>query len=119
MTARDIALRLVGLVVIGVVLWLLFTRLVSWSEVVAAVRGLTLWDWGLLVLVSAARIAVEPLLLIAVTPRLRWTQGLPGFLAPAATASVIPGPSDVAARYAMFRSWGYSPAQTSSTEALV
>jgi uncharacterized protein (TIRG00374 family) len=119
MRARDVALRFGGLVVIGVVLWLLFTRLVSWSEVVTAVRGLTLREWGLLVVVSAARIAVEPLLLMAVTPQLRWIQGLPGFLAAAATASVIPGPSDVAARYAMFRSWGYSGAQTSASVLLV
>ncbi|HSF87703.1 MAG TPA: lysylphosphatidylglycerol synthase transmembrane domain-containing protein [Acidimicrobiia bacterium] len=119
LTVRDVAIRLGGLVVIGVVLWLLFTRLVSWNEVVSAVRGLTLQDWALLALVSAVRLAVEPLLLMAVTPKLRWSQGVPSFLAPAATASVIPGPSDVAARYAMFRSWGYSASQTSASVLLV
>ncbi len=116
---RDILIQLGGLTVIGIVLWLLFTRLVSWSEVVTAVRNLTVRDWAPLVLVAAVRLALEPLLLMAVTPRLRWPQGLPAFLAPAATASVIPGPSDVAARYAMFRSWGYSPAQTSASVLLV
>jgi uncharacterized protein (TIRG00374 family) len=116
---RDVVLRLAGFVVIGAVLWLLFTRLVSWSEVVDVVQDLSSQDWLLLIAVSAVRIAIEPLLLMASTPKLRWRQALPGFLAPAATASVIPGPTDVAARYAMFRSWGYSGAQTSASVILV
>jgi uncharacterized protein (TIRG00374 family) len=116
---RDLVVRLVGLVVVAGVLWLLFTRVVSWGEVVAAVRGLTAGDWLLLVAVSLIRLALEPLLLMASTPRLRWSRALPGYLAPAAAASVVPGPSDLAARYAMFRSWGYSGAQTSASVLLV
>ncbi len=116
---RDIAIRLFGLVAVAVVLWLLFTQLVSWSDVVEAVRGLTARAWLALFVVSAVRLAIEPLLLMAATPRLRWGRALPAFLAPAATASVVPGPSDVAARYAMFRSWGYSGAQTSASVMLV
>jgi uncharacterized protein (TIRG00374 family) len=69
--------------------------------------------------VSLIRLAVEPLLLMASTPDLTWGRALPGFLAPAATASIIPGPSDLAVRYAMFRSWGYSGAQTSASVMLV
>ncbi|MCP4967482.1 MAG: flippase-like domain-containing protein [bacterium] len=116
---RDVAVRLGGILVVGVVLWLLFTRLVSWSDVADAVRGLDRGDWALLVLVSTARLAVEPLLLMATTPELSWSHALPGFLAPAATASVVPGPSDLAVRYAMFRSWGYSGAQTGASVILV
>lgn len=118
-TKRDAIIRVVGLVVVAVVLWLLFTRLVSWSEVVEAMSGLHASDWALLVAVSTVRIAIEPLLLMAATPKLRWPRALPGFLAPAAAASVVPGPSDLAARYAMFRSWGYSGAQTSASVLLV
>lgn len=116
---RDISLRVGGFAVIGVVLWLLFTRLVSWSDVADAMRGLDSGDWAMLVLVATARLAVEPLLLMATTPNLRWPRALPGFLAPAATASVVPGPSDLAVRYAMFRSWGYSSAQTGASVILV
>ena len=118
-SGRDVLLRLVGLVVVAAVLWLLFTRLVSWSEVVDAMAGLDAADWALLVLVAVVRIAIEPLLLMACTPKLKWSLALPGFLAPAATASVVPGPTDVAARYAMYRSWGYSGAQTSDSVILV
>lgn len=118
-TMRDVLIRILGLAVVAVVLWLLFTRLVSWSDVVDAMSGLDASEWGLLVLVAAVRIAIEPLLLMACTPKLRWPLALPGFLAPAATASVVPGPTDVAARYAMFRSWGYSGPQTSASVLLV
>ncbi len=116
---RDIAVQLAGLAVVIFVLWLLFTRLVSWDDGVDAVHDLSASDWLLLGAVTVVRLAVEPLLLMAATPRLSWSRALPAFLAPAATASVIPGPSDVAVRYAMFRSWGYSGAQTSASVMLV
>ena len=101
---RDVAIRVGGLAVVAVVLWLLFTRLVSWSDVADSIAGLAATDWAWLIAVSAIRVAIEPLLLMAATPKLRWPRALPGFLAPAAAASVVPGPSDLAARYPMFRS---------------
>ncbi len=116
---RNVVVQLAGLAIVAVVLWLLFTRLVSWSDVVEAVRDLSSKDWALLAAVTLVRLAIEPLLLMAATPKLSWSRALPGFLAPAATASVIPGPSDLAVRYAMFRSWGYSGAQTSASVMLV
>ncbi len=116
---RDIVLRIGGLLVVAGVLWWAFTNLVSWSDVVESVRDLTWGDWALLVVVATIRLAIEPLLLMASTPKLRWPRALPGFLAPASAASIIPGPSDLAARYAMFRSWGYSGAQTSASVLLV
>ena len=118
-TKRDILIRLGGLIIVAVVLWLLFTRLVSWDDVVEAMSDLDMGDWALLVGVAIVRIAIEPLLLMAATPKLRWSLALPGFLAPAAAASVVPGPSDMVARYAMFRSWGYSGTQTSASVLLV
>ncbi|NQV08168.1 flippase-like domain-containing protein [bacterium] len=118
-TRKNIAIRLAGLTVISLVIWLLFTRLVAWSDVAAAVSGLTATEWLLLAGVSAVRLGIEPLLLMASTPALRWPRALVSFLAPAATASVLPGPSDMVVRYAMFRSWGYSGAQTSASVLLV
>ena len=118
-TLRSTAVRILVLAVAGVVLWLLSRRIVDWAAVRDAVIGLDAANWLLLCVVAAARLAVEPLLLMAATPRLRWARALPGYLAPAATASVIPGPSDLAARYAMYRSWGYTAAQTSASVMLV
>jgi uncharacterized membrane protein YbhN (UPF0104 family) len=114
-----VVVRVAGIGAVAAVLWLLFTRLVSWSEVTAAVSRLTTSDWLLLVAVSGIRLAVEPLLLMAATPQLRWPRALPGYLAPTAAAVVVPGPSDLVARYAMFRSWGYSGAQTGASVVLV
>ena len=79
---RDLAIRLVGLGGVAAVLWLLFTRFVSWSEVTAAIDDLSARDWLLLVGVSGIRLAIEPLLLMAATPKLRWPKGFrcPGAL---------------------------------------
>jgi uncharacterized membrane protein YbhN (UPF0104 family) len=118
-TRRDVVLRVAGLVVVALVVWWAFTSLVSWNEMIDAVADLTGRDWITLTIVAAVRIAVEPLLLMAATPKLRWPRALPAFLAPASAASIVPGPSDLAARYAMFRSWGYSGAQTSASVIIV
>lgn len=116
---RAVIFRLLVLTVAGVVLWLVSRRVVDWGAVRDSLAGLSATDWLLLLGVATVRLAIEPLLLMAATPGLSWRRALPGFLAPAATASVIPGPTDLAARYAMFRSWGYSGAQTSASVMLV
>jgi uncharacterized protein (TIRG00374 family) len=116
---RDIVMRGLGLGVVGLILWWSFTRLVSWSDIVEAVGTLTAGDWGVLIVVAGIRLAIEPLLVMAATPHLRWPRALPAFLAPAAAVSVIPGPSDIAARFAMLRSWDYSGAQASASVILV
>lgn len=116
---RSAILRIAVLAVAGVVLWLVSRRIVDWAAVRDAMIGLTAADWLLLGGVAVVRLAIEPLLLMASTPKLTWPKAVPGYLAPAATASVVPGPSDLAARYAMFRSWGYSGAQTSASVMLV
>ncbi len=111
----QIIVRVVGLIVVAGVLWLLFTQVADWDEVWAAIKGLTIEQWALLLVAALARFVVEAVLLVAVTPGLPWKYALPAYLAPAAIASVVPGPSDLAARYAMFRSWGLDGAQTSSS----
>ncbi|MEA2001725.1 MAG: lysylphosphatidylglycerol synthase transmembrane domain-containing protein [Actinomycetota bacterium] len=116
---RSTTISIFGVAVVGLILWFVFTKMVSWSEVADAAGNLSSGDWLLLAGVALARLAVEPLLLVAVTPGLTWSRALGGYLAPAATAAVVPGPSDMAARYAMFRSWGISSAQTSASVVLV
>ncbi len=116
---RDTVIRIVGLGAVAVLLWWSLTRLVSWSDVVAVMGELTIADWGIVTGVAIVRIGLESTLLRAVTPRLGQLRALQGFLAPAAAVSVVPGPSDIASRYAMYRSWGYSGPQTSASVLLV
>ena len=116
---RDTVIRIIGLLAVIAILWWSLTRLVSWSEVVRVVGDLTIGDWASITAVALGRLAVEPLLLMGATPGLRWPRALPGFLAPAAAVSIVPGPSDLAMRYAMYRSWGYSAAQTSASVVLI
>ena len=116
---RDTVIRMLGLVLVAVLLWWSLTRLVSWSDVLAVMGDLTIGNWGVLTGIAIVRIGLESLLLKAVTPKLRWPKAVQGFLAPAAAVSIVPGPSDIASRYAMYRSWGYSAPQTSASVLLV
>ncbi len=118
-TRRDLIVRFLGLAVVALLLWWALTRLVSWNEVVRVMGDLAVGDWTVITGVAIARLAIEPLLLMAATPGMRWPTALPGYLAPAAAVSIIPGPSDIAMRYAMYRSWGYSAAQTGASVVLV
>lgn len=113
------ARRLLLVVIIAAIVWALSRGVVDWGQVAATAVGLEATDWLLLIGVSAARFAVEPLLLMAVTRNLSWARGLGAYLAPAAAASIVPGPSDMAARYAMYRSWSYSGAETSAAVMLI
>jgi len=107
--------RIVGMVLVVVLLWLLLTKVANWRDVVAALDDLSWGDWAALTAAALVRVAVEPVLLVGVTPGLRYRLAVPAFLAPAAAATVVPGPSDLAARYAMYRSWGFSATETSSS----
>ncbi len=107
--------RVAGMVLVVVLLWFLLTRVASWSDVVDALDDLSVGDWAALTAAAMVRVAVEPVLLVGVTPGLKYRLAVPGFLAPAAAATVVPGPSDLAARYAMYRSWGFSATETSSS----
>lgn len=118
-TSRSqLVIRILGPVIVVVLLWLLLTQVADWHEVWAAIGGLTLKEWTLLLAAAMGRFLVEAALVLAVTPGLPVRYALPAYLAPAAIASVVPGPSDLAARYAMFRSWGLDGTQTSSSVVL-
>ena len=51
-------LRFSGLAVVAFVLWLLFTRLVAWSDVAEAIADLDNGDWAWLIAISAIRVAM-------------------------------------------------------------
>lgn len=105
-TVKVLAIGLVGFLVFR------FVREISFGEILGAVGALEPIHWVLLVIASLARLAVEPLPHMAVLPGLSWWRGELSYLAPTAAVSVIPGPSDLVARYAMYRSWNISNAAT-------
>jgi uncharacterized protein (TIRG00374 family) len=116
---RSALIRLGIITAIVVIVVWASSRIVDWGQVVEEMADLTAVEWLMLFAVAVVRLAIEPFLLIAVTPGLGWGRALAGYLAPTATVSVVPGPTDVAARYAMYRSWGIPSDTTSAAVILI
>lgn len=106
---------IVRVVLFGVLIYLLwgFFAVIDWSAVVDGVRNLSGRAWLGLILFSFLRIVAEAWVLMAVLPGLGAGHAVLAFLAPSAAASVIPGPADLVARFAMYNSWGFSNEDTS------
>jgi uncharacterized membrane protein YbhN (UPF0104 family) len=109
---RRIAVRVLvmaaGLTVAGLVLAFAFDDL-DVSEIVDAARGLD--DAETIALLGGTGIVIwaEALLTASVVRGLPARRGALAWLGPVATASIVPGPSDMPVRYRMFTSWGYAP----------
>jgi len=95
-------------------LWGIFGA-IDWAQVVDAIAGLSAANWLRLILLTAAYYVAESLILIAALPGMKLRHGLMAFLIPSAAGTVIPGPTDVIARYAMYSQWGYSVSDTTAS----
>lgn len=109
---RSIALRLAlsvaALVVAGLVLGNVFEELEP-GEVIGTLSSLSDAEVVSLASVWLLMLAAQGLLTAALVEGLPVRLGVTGYLAPAAVAMVVPGPSDLPLRYRMFVSWGRSP----------
>ncbi len=105
---RDMIARgVLTLALVGLIVWLLASNVGELSEVVDALKGVTLADAVLLVallLVSQVLIGAQ---LAAAVPGLGLTRGLVAVECASAASNVIPGPSGTATRLAVLRSWGF------------
>lgn len=81
------------------------------SEIWDALRSLNDAEWLALACAWTVWLATQGLQTAALIPRLPVRRGVLAFLAPAAIAAVVPGPSDLPLRHQMLRSWGYPGAQ--------
>ena len=92
-------------------LWGVFAA-IDWKTVIDGIRNLSATAWIALIVVSILRIGAEAWVLASVLPGLGMWHATLAFLAPSAAASVIPGPADLAARFGMYSSWGFSANET-------
>lgn len=95
-------------------LWGIFGA-INWGQVVDAIAGLTAANWIRLILLTAAYYVAESLILMAALPGMKLRNGLMAFLIPSAAGTVIPGPTDVVTRFAMYSQWGYSLSDTTAS----
>lgn len=105
---RDLIARgLLTLALVGLVVWLLLSNVGELSDVVEALRRVSLADAVLLVallLVSQVLIGAQ---LAATVPGLGLVRGMVAVEAASAASNVVPGPSGTATRLAVLRSWGF------------
>ena len=97
------ALGLVGilLVVFGIVL----PRLVDEDAVRAALVGLTPWQLTLLSATTVVALVVNAAPYRVLVPSLSWRHATGSDLAAHAVATTVPGPTDHATRFALYRQW--------------
>jgi putative heme transporter len=98
---RAVALIGILVVVFGIVL----PRLVDYDAVHAALAGLTPTQLALLVLATVAAYVANAGPYRVLIPGLAWPNAVRADLAAHAVASTVPGPTDVATRYVLYRQW--------------
>jgi uncharacterized protein (TIRG00374 family) len=105
----------IGLVALLIyLLWGIFGA-IDWALVVDSIAGLSAADWLRLMLLTAAYFVAESLILTAALPGMTLRRGLMAFLVPSAAGTVVPGPTDVVTRFAMYSQWGYSVSDTTAS----
>jgi uncharacterized protein (TIRG00374 family) len=114
---RSILGLIVRVGLLGLLIYLLWGIFgaIDWGQVVDAIAGLSTADWLRLVLLTAAYFVAESLILIAALPGMKLGHGLMAFLVPSAAGTVVPGPTDVVTRFAMYSQWGYSVSDTTAS----
>lgn len=109
---RSVAIRLVitvvALAIAVVVLLNVFDELDP-AEVGRTLRSLSDAEVISLVSVWMLLLAAQGLLTAALIEAMPVRRGVVAYLAPAAVAMVVPGPSDLPLRYRILLSWGHSP----------
>lgn len=108
-SGRSIATRLLLLVGIALVVFVgILPRIVDYDEVRAALSSLSTAQLAVLVVVTLIAYlsnAVPTRLLI---PGLSWSRAVGADLAARAVVSTIPGPTDIATRFVLYRQWAIS-----------
>jgi uncharacterized membrane protein YbhN (UPF0104 family) len=112
--AARIAL-LIGIVV--VVFGLVLPRIVDIDQVLAALGTLTPTQLGVLAVASAVAYVMNAAPIRVLMPALSWRRAVGADLAARAVASTIPGPTDVATRFVLYRQWDL-PADTATAAIL-
>jgi uncharacterized protein (TIRG00374 family) len=94
---------LVGIVV--VVFGILLPRLVDYEAVRAAVAALTPWQVAMLGVTSFAAYVASSAPYRLLVPGLSWRRAVASDLAARAVVSTVPGPTDAATRFVLYRQW--------------
>ncbi|MFL5725341.1 MAG: YbhN family protein [Chloroflexota bacterium] len=98
------ALLIIAIVV--VVFVVLLPRIVDYDAVLAALSTLSLSQLAVLVVATVVAYVANAAPVRILLPELSWTHAVGADLAARAVVSTIPGPTDVAVRFVLYRQWG-------------
>ena len=111
---RKIVLRVLVLFGLLAIVFLgILPRIVDYDDVWAALSGLTPAQYGALALATAVGYVANAAPCKVLIPGLSWPHAVGADLSARAVASTIPGPTDVATRFMLFRQWSV-PADVAS-----
>ena len=103
---RKIVLRLLVLIGLLTIVFVgILPRIVDYDDVWAALSGLTPAQYAALALATALGYVANAAPCKVLIPSLSWPHAVGADLAARAVASTIPGPTDVATRFMLFRQW--------------
>ncbi len=119
-TALKVVVRIVVVVVVlGLTGWLLFNIFddLDPAEISDALGRLSDAEWLSLFFGWLVWVVSQGALTASLVDKLPVRRGVLASLGPTGVSSVIPGPSDLPIRYAMYQSWGVSPADATTAVA--
>jgi uncharacterized protein (TIRG00374 family) len=105
--SRRAILTRVGLLlgIVGVVFVVILPRVVDYDTVVAAISALSPGQLAVIAATTALAYVANAAPAWVMTPGLSWPHAIGADLAGRAVVSTIPGPTDIATKYVLYRQW--------------
>jgi uncharacterized membrane protein YbhN (UPF0104 family) len=118
MTQREKIIWIAGVAAMVIVFGWVVPRVAGYAEIGRALRDLSAEELVLLLGLGLTVIALNGWSAVAALPGLSWFRGTQSGLVGNFLTALFPTGADLAARYAMYRSWGFDTDQTATAIAL-
>ena len=106
---------------LGIVIFLfgfVLPQFIDYEAVFRSIGEIAWWEWAILLVLAGIRFIPEGWIYIAAQPGLNTSQGTQLFLVAETLSNVPPGGLDLISRFQMTRSWGFSPASSTSARSV-
>jgi uncharacterized membrane protein YbhN (UPF0104 family) len=118
MTRREKIIWIAGIAAMVIVFVWVVPKVASYAEILQALRDLSMPELALLLGLGLSVIALNGWSAVAALPGLSWSHGTQSGLVGNFLTALFPTGADLAARYAMYRSWGFDTDRTATAVAL-
>lgn len=104
----------IGVAIVVFLFGFVLPQFIDYEAVFRSIGKIAWWEWAILLVIAALRFVPEGWIYIAAQPGLSASQGTQLFLVAETLSNVPPGGLDLISRFQMTRSWGFSPASSTS-----